>query len=687
MLNGWFDHIVAWIGAHPYTAGGVIFAVAFCDALIVLGAIVPAMPLLFAIGVMIGLGEISGPYAVACAAAGAFIGDGLSFWIGRRWGPQLRNVWPFVRYPQFLDRGEVLFRRNAVKGILVARYVGPIRPFVPAVAGMLRMPVRRYVPTSLFAAITWALLFLVPGWLLGGAYDAVAAVANRLALALGGLALALALVWAVVLYTYRWFALHADSLLARALRWTRAHPHLGRYAAALIDPNRPESASLVILAVCLLGISVAWFILLGTVIASGEPLAIDIAMLDFATALRNPLTDRLMAGLASIGDAVVLGPAAALAMGWLLWRRRWMAAAHWLAALAFGLALTALLDAAVDMPLPPNAPPGFGFPSVAVTMTTITFGFFAVLIARELPGRQRVWPYLLTGVVVAVLGFARMYFGAHWLSDVVGGMLFGVLWLLMLGIAYRRHVARSFWMRPLALVFYAAFVIAALWHAPRNVDHVLQRFATAAPPQSMDPAAWWRHDWATLPAQRRDYEERQRWPLDVQVAGPLEPLQRRMQAHGWGVQPQADWLVTLNLLDGDIIPEQQPVLPATLDTEAEALILRRPGATSTETKVLRLWRAPVGLSDGTPLWIGSSQTLHYIKPFGLFGLWVPQVDTGVPHEDIVAALNDLDVEQSPHPQSGVPILRVRIPDEPDEHHAAAVNASAVVADQDINSSN
>src|SRR3546814_5280155 len=95
---------------------------------------------------------------------------------------------------------------------------------------MARMPIKRYLPASALAAVTWALLFLVPGWLLGHAYDAVAAVANRLALAIGGLAVVLALAWAAVLYTYRWFARHADSLLARALRWTRMHPRLGRYA-------------------------------------------------------------------------------------------------------------------------------------------------------------------------------------------------------------------------------------------------------------------------------------------------------------------------------------------------------------------------------------------------------------------------------------------------------------------------
>ena len=121
MQSAWFDNIVAWIGAHPQAAGLLIFVIAFSDAVIVLGAIVPALPLMIAIGVLIGMEEIAGPYAVACAALGAFAGDSLSYWIGRRWGNALRGVWPFRRYPQLLDRGEALFRRNAVKSIFIAR--------------------------------------------------------------------------------------------------------------------------------------------------------------------------------------------------------------------------------------------------------------------------------------------------------------------------------------------------------------------------------------------------------------------------------------------------------------------------------------------------------------------------------------------------------------------------------------
>ncbi len=74
MPSAWFDNAVAWIGAHPVAAGGIVFLVAFCDALAVIGIVVPALPLLFAVGALVGLGHVSGPYALACAALGALLG-------------------------------------------------------------------------------------------------------------------------------------------------------------------------------------------------------------------------------------------------------------------------------------------------------------------------------------------------------------------------------------------------------------------------------------------------------------------------------------------------------------------------------------------------------------------------------------------------------------------------------------
>ncbi|KAB8316143.1 phosphatase PAP2 family protein [Tolypothrix campylonemoides VB511288] len=659
MQSAWMESVTAWISAHPVAAGALIFAIALCDALIVVGIVVPALPLLFAIGALIGLGHVNGPYALACAAAGAFVGDALSYWVGRRYGPQLRQRWPFARYPEWIDRGESLFLRNQVKAIFVARFVGAVRPFVPAIAGMLRMPLPRYLPPSMLACLAWAAAFLAPGWVLGASYDAVAAVADRLALVLGALLAAIALVWAATLYTWRWFAAHADHLLARALRWSRDHPRLGRYAAALMDPNRPESPSLLMLAACLIAIGWAWFTLLATVLASGGPLLLDVRIHEAMAGLRNPLADRMMAALASLGDAQTLGVAAACGLLYLAWRRRWIAAAHWLAALMFGLVLTAVLGAAIDMPRPANAPGDFGFPSVAVTMTTVTFGFFAVLIARELPGRRRVWPYLLAGVVSTLLGFARLYLGAHWASELVGGTLFGIVWLLVLGIAYRRHVARSFWMRPLAWAFYGSFAVAAVWHLPGASQRMLARFAAPEPTVVLDAGDWWERDWTRLPARRDEADPRRRWPLDVQVAGPLGPLRERLEAQGWRVQPQADWLDTVRLLDRDRPAREQVVLPATLDTRAETLLLLRDGARPGERFALRLWPAPAALDDGTPLWIGTAQVMTLARPFDAAALWRPELGDRRAFDALRRALDGAEAVEDRRADGGMPVLRVR----------------------------
>ncbi|HOV96912.1 MAG TPA: bifunctional DedA family/phosphatase PAP2 family protein [Thermomonas sp.] len=639
MHSVWFDTTIAWISAHPLAAGALVFLIAFSDAVIILGAIVPALPLMIAIGVLIGMGELSGPYAVTCAALGALAGDGLSYWVGRRWGESLRGVWPFRRYPSLLERGENLFRRNAFKSILIARYVGAVRPFVPAIAGMANMPLTRYLKASGLACVSWAVLFLLPGWALGQAYDAVAAVADKLLLVLLGLITALALAWALVLYTWRWFALHADSLLARTLRWTHAHPRLRHYVGALIDRRRPETAPILLLAICLFAVAWLWTWFSVTLLARGGPLLLDHDVYALMFSLRNPLADRAMATLAAIGSAPVLGAASAAALAWLLWRRRWKAALHWVAAIAIGLGLTEALDAVIDMPRPPFAAAGFGFPSVAVTMTTVVFGFFAVLIARELPGRQRVWPYLLTGVATALVGFARLYLGAHWLSDIIGGVLLGAMWVLVIGVAYRRHSERSFWMRPLGWTFYGAFALAACWYAPRSAPHTLARFEPPPPTQTITMADWKAQGLGAGSVR-----------FDLEIAGDLSTLKHTLLAHGWQAQPAADWVSALGLMNDSLSPAERPVLPLALDAHPERLLLRRVGKTPTQIEVLRVWPAPVRVADGTPLWVARYENMQLRRRLRLLTLWKPEPPAHALPKDLQMLDADNALQVLTHPR-------------------------------------
>ena len=659
------EALVTWIGQNPIAAGIVIFLIAFGDALVILGVAIPAVPLLFAVGTLVGLGHVDGTYALVCATLGAFAGDGVSYWVGRRFGPQLRQRWPFRNHPQWLERGEVTFRRHGMKSIVMARYVGAIRPFVPAIAGMLGMKLRQYVPASAFAALVWSATFLAPGWVFGTSLDLVAAVAGRLSILLAVLLALVAAIWAIVFYLWRWLGAHTTGMLERALAWSHRHPVLGRYSEALIDPNRPESASLLLLAAVLGFAGWGFFTILISVGGGSAPSQLDLTVHQLMFGLRNPLADIPMAFLATLGDAAVLAPAVVAVFAWLLWRRRHVAAWHWLAAPAFALALTWLLGWLLDMPKPPasTAVAGFSFPSATVTLATVVYGFFAVLIARELPGRNRAWPYVVAALVVGLLGFARLYLGAHWLSDVLAGTLLGLLWIAALGIAYRRRVVRSFWVRPIATLFFVAVLGLAAWHGSRQAEETLARFDPPHAPVPLAMDAWWSEDWqASLPARRNELSGRDAWPLNVQFAGRLDALRSRLLLAGWQDYETGGWEGLLQTMDKGATPLDLPVLPSMHQGRAETLVMVRREPGGGQMKVLRLWHGPVELQPGAvPLWIGSVHRLEFAQRLDFFSYWRVMPGEDALLEPLRKDLGDLDATIEPRRDDQQPVLRARAP--------------------------
>lgn len=52
----------------------------------------------------------------------------------------------------------------------MGRYIGPLRPMLPMVAGMLDMPLPRFIAVSMLAAAGWSVAYLLPGWATGAAF-------------------------------------------------------------------------------------------------------------------------------------------------------------------------------------------------------------------------------------------------------------------------------------------------------------------------------------------------------------------------------------------------------------------------------------------------------------------------------------------------------------------------------------
>ena len=69
----------------------------------------------------------------------------------------------------------------------------------------------------------------------------------------------------------------------------------------------------------------------------------------------------------------------------------------------------------------------------------MVYGFLAVVLAGGMTPTWRWLPYAWAGMLITLVGSSQLYFGAHWLTDVLGSLTLGLAWVATLGLAYRRH--------------------------------------------------------------------------------------------------------------------------------------------------------------------------------------------------------------------------------------------------------
>jgi len=83
------------------------------------------------------------------------------------------------------------------------------------------------------------------------------------------------------------------------------------------------------------------------------------------------------------------------------------------------------------------------FPSSHTLTYTVIFGFLIYVAATKLkPSWQKYTILGISSFLVATIGLSRIYLGAHWASDVLGGYLLGGFWLLLTVNIYQAHVQR-----------------------------------------------------------------------------------------------------------------------------------------------------------------------------------------------------------------------------------------------------
>jgi membrane protein DedA with SNARE-associated domain len=162
-FSGWIDAVLAFVRTNQAWLAPSVFLLAFCESLAFVSLLVPATAILGAVGLLIGAGDIPFWTPFLAAVAGAFIGDWVSYEIGRRFKDDVKRMWPLNRQPQLYERGEAFFRRYGAPGYFGGRFVGPLRAVFPLICGVTAMRPMVFHATNAASAIAWAAVFLGAG--------------------------------------------------------------------------------------------------------------------------------------------------------------------------------------------------------------------------------------------------------------------------------------------------------------------------------------------------------------------------------------------------------------------------------------------------------------------------------------------------------------------------------------------
>jgi undecaprenyl-diphosphatase len=196
---------------------------------------------------------------------------------------------------------------------------------------------------------------------------------------------------------------------------------------------------------------IASLIVLGSIaeaVRAQEIFALDTWATPFLHGIASPGLDALMNALTDIGSSLVIVPIFVVVVGWLVWKRRYGAALFLGVASGGSLVLQATMKLFFARPRPQlpwaQVLPDYSFPS-GHTMNAFIFYVALALILWSVSGRRMGLAAVALALALALaVGVSRIYLGYHYLTDVVGGLLAGIAWLLVVGAAFR---ARPTWWR------------------------------------------------------------------------------------------------------------------------------------------------------------------------------------------------------------------------------------------------
>ena len=148
------------------------------------GVPVPGETVLIAAAVYAGAGRLNIVTIVLIAILASIVGDNVGYLIGKYGGRKLALRWGKYVFltEERLEKAENFFTRHGGKVVTIARFIEGLRQANGIIAGITKMPWRKFMLFNALGAIIWCLTWSGVGYLAGNHITAIYEAINRYAL-------------------------------------------------------------------------------------------------------------------------------------------------------------------------------------------------------------------------------------------------------------------------------------------------------------------------------------------------------------------------------------------------------------------------------------------------------------------------------------------------------------------------
>lgn len=625
-MTNFFEYIGAYLSLHPKLGLLFAFVIAFAESLPVIGTVIPGSITMTLIGILVGRGSLPLTLTLLLAFLGAIIGDVLGFWIGVQYKDTIRSTWLIRRYPKLgdiLSMGEHFFHRHGGKSIIIGRFIGPTRSSLPLIAGILRMPWPLFLLAAIPSALLWSALYLLPGVLVGAASMTLpkgkAAIFSLIGLAV---IVGLWLIFWLFQQCFSFIVKKIDHITEKAWAWLSTH-HSSRFIIKLITSKRNpvDYYQLMLLSIAIIGM--VSFLILSIAVAQHHYFkGINLAVFSILQAMRTPNADIFFASISLLGNKYLLTGLLLPLIAYLCVKRQWFAFWHLLLLFITTAGIILLVKTTVYSP----RPTGFkilklstSFPSGHTTLSTALIGFLCFLGIRPLQGIYRATIVTLGTALILLVGIARIYLGAHWLTDILGGWLIGGTLCTIAIISYRRWSpifknASTF--RRITVTLLAGLWVVFAYYFVGQTCRAYQPFHVH---QTLQKATWWHSQAGVhLPLFRRNRLGHPSDPLNIQWLGNVLLIKQQLEKNQWSsVEQQLSLTALINRVISSNPSAHISLLTKLYHDQAPVLFMIKKIPDKDTIIELRLWRSDTEIKDpqaddaANTLLIG---TIHWRDP-------------------------------------------------------------------------